>query len=207
MAKLKAPLMSLGATGQLGKSLVFFPWKGLDVVREYVIPTNPQSTDQTTQRGYLTDAVAAVHLAQGYATLPLDEGDIRAYALWGSNWPTPRTWFNQAVKNYIDQVVAGKKCGAYRTGNSAEQDKKLKVNIRNTYIQGGMITTGRFYYGTSKTALHNFKLATPDLPNMEMTATIDNLTNGVKYYWQFRPLTVAAWVGCLSGIYHGTPHA
>ncbi|GAH96000.1 unnamed protein product, partial [marine sediment metagenome] len=37
MAKLKGPLFSLGASQQLGKALVFFGWKGLDVVREYVI--------------------------------------------------------------------------------------------------------------------------------------------------------------------------
>lgn len=207
MAKLKAPLMSLGASGQLGKALVFFPWKGLDVVREYIIPSNPRSTDQMTQRGYLTDAVAAVHLAQGYADLPMDEDDIRAYALWGSTYPTPRTWFNQAVKNYIDQVVAGKKCATYRTGNSAEANEKLTVNIRNTFIQAGHITTGRFYYGKTKTALNNFELATPNLAQHEMVAVLDNLTNGVKYFWQFRPLTLAAYIGCLSGIYHGTPHA
>jgi len=40
VSKLKAPLLSLGASGQIGKSLVFFGWKGLDVVREYVIPSN-----------------------------------------------------------------------------------------------------------------------------------------------------------------------
>jgi len=49
MAKLKAPLMSLGASGALGKALVFFGWKGLDVVREYVIPANPKTTAQNTQ--------------------------------------------------------------------------------------------------------------------------------------------------------------
>ncbi|GAI66183.1 unnamed protein product, partial [marine sediment metagenome] len=65
MAKLKAPLMSLGASGQLGKSLVFFGWKGLDVVREYVIPSNPQTDLQTTQRDYLTEIVTRLHTVQG----------------------------------------------------------------------------------------------------------------------------------------------
>ena len=54
MAKLKAPLLSLGASGAIGRSIVFFPWKGLDCAREYVIPSNPKSTGQLTQRGYLT---------------------------------------------------------------------------------------------------------------------------------------------------------
>jgi len=61
MAKLKAPLLSLGAAGAIGKAVVFFPWKGIDVAREYVIPANPKSAPQLAQRGYLTEAVGKWH--------------------------------------------------------------------------------------------------------------------------------------------------
>lgn len=61
MAKVKSPLMSFSASGQIAKSLVFATWKGIADVRQYVIPANPRSTDQVTQRGYLTAAVAAWH--------------------------------------------------------------------------------------------------------------------------------------------------
>src|SRR3989304_5419175 len=43
MAKLKAPLLSFGASGKLADTLVYFPWKGLAVVRSYVIPANPNT--------------------------------------------------------------------------------------------------------------------------------------------------------------------
>ena len=71
MAKLKAPLLSFGASGAIAKSLVYFPWKGLNVVREYVIPSNPKSTLQVTQRGYLAAAVAVICLGAVPTGLPL----------------------------------------------------------------------------------------------------------------------------------------
>ncbi|GAI68425.1 unnamed protein product [marine sediment metagenome] len=89
MAKLKAPLLSFGASGAIAKAVVYFPWKGLNVAREYVIPANPRTALQTTQRGYLTAAVDGVHAAQADATNPLDSEDASAYALYGSCEPTP----------------------------------------------------------------------------------------------------------------------
>lgn len=59
MAIVRTPLLSFGASGKLAKTLVFFGWKGLDVAREYVVPTNPRTAAQTTQRTLFTDMVAA----------------------------------------------------------------------------------------------------------------------------------------------------
>jgi len=59
MAIARTPLLSFGATGKLAKTLVFFPWKGLDVVREYVIPTNPNTAAQATQRTLFSATVSA----------------------------------------------------------------------------------------------------------------------------------------------------
>jgi len=59
MARVRTPLLSFGARGKLAKTLVYFPWKGIDAVREYVVPTNPRTAAQTSQRGYMTDVVAA----------------------------------------------------------------------------------------------------------------------------------------------------
>ncbi len=59
MAITKGPLFSLGASGQLAKSLVYGTWKGIKVVRQHVVPANPQTAAQTTQRGLMTSAVSA----------------------------------------------------------------------------------------------------------------------------------------------------
>ena len=46
MAKLYGPLFSLDARGKLGKALVYSIWKGLNYVRKYVIPANPNTAAQ-----------------------------------------------------------------------------------------------------------------------------------------------------------------
>jgi len=51
MARLTAPLLSLGASGTIGKALVFASWKGIDYARVHVIPANPKSAAQQEIRG------------------------------------------------------------------------------------------------------------------------------------------------------------
>lgn len=54
MAKLSGPLLSLGARGQIGKTLVSSRWKGIPYMRQYVVPANPQTTAQTETRTTFT---------------------------------------------------------------------------------------------------------------------------------------------------------
>lgn len=201
MAKLKGPLFSLGASQQLGKSLVYFGWKGLDVVREYVVPANPKTTDQTTQRGYLTNAVAHIHAIMGDAVHPLTEADKSAYALWASAVQSATTWFNQVVRNCIDQLVAAKTRIVYSHGISNEAVDQLTPDI---WDMTEASTAGDFWYGTSKTSLINSIAAAYPAAN-HMNADITPLVTGTKYYWQFRPTAPAGAIGANSGIYHGTP--
>lgn len=199
MAKLKAPLLSLGAAGAIGKSLVYFPWKGLDVVREYVVPSNPKTSGQTTQRGYLAGAVDLIHAAQGLPE-PLAEDDIMAYALKGSTFASPRTWFNQAVKMDVERRVAVLTPVVFRAGSTTPGADKLDVEVRT---HAAVPTAGYFRYGTSKTALIHTKAAT--VVGTKMSASITLLTTGVKYYWQAVISAPATLAACESGIYYGTP--
>jgi hypothetical protein len=50
MAITTAPLFSLGASGSIGKSIVYSSWKGLTYARQHVVPANPKTTAQTTVR-------------------------------------------------------------------------------------------------------------------------------------------------------------
>ncbi len=50
MAKVTGPLQSFSASGKLADSIVFAAWKGIAYVRQYVIPSNPQSSGQGDQR-------------------------------------------------------------------------------------------------------------------------------------------------------------
>lgn len=202
MAKLKGPLFSLGASQQLGKALVYFPWKGLNVVREYVIPSNPKTTLQTTQRGYLKDAVTAIHSAQAAAANPLDAEDVSAYALWASVVQTATTWFNQLVRNIVDRLVAGGQWIIWRDGHLTPGTDKLTFVIHNTGSVGGL-TTMNIKYGTSKTALIHTQATTALL--LIAGVDITGLTTGVKYYVQVHPVLAAVFIGSYSGIYHGVP--
>lgn len=51
MAKVNAPLLSFGARGQIGNSLVFGSWRGVNYARQKVIPANPRTLEQQEVRG------------------------------------------------------------------------------------------------------------------------------------------------------------
>ncbi|GAI34670.1 unnamed protein product, partial [marine sediment metagenome] len=121
MAKLKAPLLSLGASGAIGKAIVYFPWKGLDCAREYVVPTNPDTDAQKLQRKYLREAVDKVHDAQARDAYPLVEVDMSAYALLGSLKATPRTWFNTIIRLWLLVEVANKVPVIYSAGGVGDK--------------------------------------------------------------------------------------
>jgi hypothetical protein len=205
MAKLNAPLFSFNASGKLADSLVYFGWKGLDCVRSYVIPANPKSAGQTTQRGYLTAAVAEIHATQAQATNPLDGDDYAAYALLASTRATPRTWFNELVKLWCDVEIAGNTPCIYsdftisdKTANSIDLIAYLNEET------GSTLAAGKFYFGTSKTALIHTATATVT-PGVSVDLTAEDcsafLTAGTKYYVQFRPDAGDGCEGAVSGIY------
>ncbi len=50
MAKPRAPLLSFGASGSIANTLTYASWRGINYVREKVIPENPQSVEQTKTR-------------------------------------------------------------------------------------------------------------------------------------------------------------
>ena len=59
MAKVTAPLFSFTATGKIAKSLVYSAWKGIQDVRGYVTPANPNTPAQQTQRTLIGKVVLA----------------------------------------------------------------------------------------------------------------------------------------------------
>jgi len=199
VAKLKAPLLSLGASGALGRSLVFFGWKGLDVVREYVIPANPKTDPQILQRSYLTEAVAAIHTAEALAVDPLAAIDKTAYALYGSTEPTPRTWFNQIVARWLYAATRTEHREIFADGTFSDPNPtEITLVLIN---QQRPIQTGFMHYGTSKTALSK-KVAADGVANVH-TGVVTGLTTGVKYFFQFRPDKVVDDKYVMrSGIYH-----
>lgn len=57
MAVVKAPFLSMSARGQVGKTVVAFVWKGLNVMRQHVVPSNPNTAAQSAHRALWTACV------------------------------------------------------------------------------------------------------------------------------------------------------
>jgi len=206
VAKLKGPLFSLGASQQLGKTLVYFAWKGLNVVREYVIPANPKTALQQTQRGYLTAAVALIHTAQANATNPLASIDQVAYSALAAVKGLIMTWFNMAVKLAVDVAVALNVACVY--SDMTFTTKTAGAIDLILYLNEGTPSTlvaGKFYFGSTRTNLINAVAATV-VAGVSVALVAEDcsafLTPGVKAYVQFRPDAADGCEGADSGIYN-----
>jgi hypothetical protein len=205
MAKLNAPLFSFNASGKLANSLVYFMWKGLDCVRSYVIPANPKTASQVIQRGYLTEAVAKIHAVLALASHPLDAADKAAYALLASTRATPRTWFNEICKVWLNVRKAVKIPVIYSDGTISDPttttfDCIMYINEKTA----AQLAAGKFYFGTSKTALIHSTAATV-VASTSVALANANLSTflvaATKYYMQFKPDAGDPCVGAVSGIY------
>jgi len=54
MAKTTGPALSLGASGTIAKTITYGSWKGVNYVRQRVIPSNPNTTAQQATRSVFT---------------------------------------------------------------------------------------------------------------------------------------------------------
>jgi len=72
MAKTTAPLLSFGASGQMGTSIVYSKWKGVPTARRYTTPANPNSTEQQKTRGTFSYLMAVYKLLPAIAQAPWD---------------------------------------------------------------------------------------------------------------------------------------
>lgn len=178
MAKLKGPLFSLEASGQLGKFAVYFPWKGLKVVRVHVVPTNPRSAAQTIQRGYVTAANAVWH-ATGWTV-----ADLAAWNKAASTDARVMTGPNKFSSEYLIVAVA---LGTWadlwdgRDAAAAGTDRELRVKG-----VAGLLQT-RVRWGLRATAMINTIVMIWDAPNTDWLGQIAPgvLTSGQTVYYQF----------------------
>ena len=97
MAKVTSPLFSFEARGQLGKSLVYSVWKGIKYVRQYVIPSNPDTVEQQTIRGYFSTAVTAYQAENA--------GTKTAWDTYAVSLADPQSGFNAYVGKYVLYLI------------------------------------------------------------------------------------------------------
>lgn len=70
MAKTRAPLLSFGAAGQIGKTQVYASWRGVPYARQLVKPANPKTAGQTLTRNVFADLTQLWKLAPAIAQEP-----------------------------------------------------------------------------------------------------------------------------------------
>lgn len=89
MAKVTGPLFSMEARGALGKALVFSGWKGVQYVRQFVTPANPQSGAQGDVRlvlGGLAKACSPI------------EKDSTFYDRFIDSVPSGQSWISYLIQ-------------------------------------------------------------------------------------------------------------
>jgi hypothetical protein len=70
VAKPTAPLLSFGASGQIAKTLVYASWRGRSYARRHVIPSNPQTAEQSLTRDTFSWLQAVWKVAPALVTAP-----------------------------------------------------------------------------------------------------------------------------------------
>ena len=175
MAKVLNPLFSTEARGQVGKSLVFFPWKGISAVRTYVIPANPKTAAQQSVRERLKEAVLR------WRTMGYTAGDRSAYNAWALLEVKSMSGFNKLVSLVLNARAEGNEY-AYpfdlRLTSPAAGQLAIAVKVYQEVIDYTAIA----YIDTKEGGTFTFQgLAWSDV-NSDYEGTKGGLTSGATYW-------------------------
>ena len=148
MAKTTAPLLSLGATGQFGKTMVASTWKGLKTMRSYVVPANPNTT---LQQGVRVAFAACVAAWRNYVTAATAR---TAWSVTASASATPMAGFNAFVGAMSVPVKTDADCSTATTitAIAAMKTNLVAVNMDDG-AQGDEAGDFYFWYGPTPTSL------------------------------------------------------
>ena len=179
MAKVKGPLFSLSASGQIAKTLVYGDWKGIDVVRKYVIPANPNTAGQQQQRGYFRNAVEDWH-TDGFTAI-----DVAAWNLYALALKVAQSGFNVLVKLKVLCAVDAETWVAL-VNCLVTTITAVGATIN---ITGTVGSTVKLYWGTSKTSMFNEEAMVDTAGDYEVTLAA--CAASTKYYFYIKDVTAA----------------
>ncbi len=113
MARVTGPLMSMEASGTIGKTLTFANWVGRQYVRRWTRPANPQTADQMDQRNAFSVIGVGVSQANkclqvNSSTTKTDEQAFRGKTPSGMRW-----------NGYIQKVLTGSGAAGYNAAQAA----------------------------------------------------------------------------------------
>lgn len=102
MAKVKGPLFSIEARGQIANAMVHFPWKGRNVVRKWLKPANPRDVNQQLIRQKLAALGKAVKEMDTASLLPPDGSAL--YKMIKDETPAANIWNAYYCKIGMDEM-------------------------------------------------------------------------------------------------------
>jgi len=139
MAKVTGPLYSMSASGKIADAMVYFGWKGLNVVREWLKPANPQTADQGDVRQILGGL--------GRATKGIQEN---SYFIEETRTGTPasQTWVSYIVQFVRDVVMPT--VAAYESTYNAYNGHGSKAQFDTDAAALGLTDFSIAYAGTTK---------------------------------------------------------
>jgi len=176
MAKVTGPLFSLSASGQIAKTLVFMKWKGIDDVRKYVIPANPNTAAQQVQRAFITAALTMWHVTDWIAA------DLTAWNLLATTLGKVMSGFNAFVKLFVDANVATKTYASCSEYAATPADTTASIEFATT-LTG--VKEATLKYGVSKTAMVEGEDQAASTGTL--TFALTGLTASTKYFCKVIP--------------------
>lgn len=113
MARVTGPLMSMEASGTIGKSLTFANWVGRQYVRRWTRPANPRTANQMEQRNAFSVVGVGVSWANKNPQENSDTGKTDEQA-FRSKTPSGMRW-----NGYIQKVLTGSGAAGYKAAKAA----------------------------------------------------------------------------------------
>jgi hypothetical protein len=147
MAKVTGPLYSMTASGKIADAMVFFGWKGISVVRQWLIPANKKTEDQGDVRqifGGLGRAAKAAKVDSLY------RADAAAHA-GGVN-----TWVSAFVQYVRKGVMAT--ATLFEAENTEYEAHAVKASFDSGALTLGLSTLDIAYKGTANSFGYGLQL-------------------------------------------------
>lgn len=101
MAKVTGPLLSLDASGSVASTMTFSRWKGVNYVRQRVIPTYSNTTTQALIRALVRDASLAWKSGATVGAVTIDAAYKTAYGVAASG--LAMSGFNLFIKECVQK--------------------------------------------------------------------------------------------------------
>lgn len=165
--------MSLKASGQLGKAIVYSTWKGVGVVRTHVVPSNPNSQAQQDQRGYLADAITE------WKAVAYPAEDKTAWNRYANVFASAMSGFNAFCKTFINEAILANVWTRMSTVLiTAIADDGAQINV--TKVSGG--DAPYVNWGMSLTNMSNREIMADQTGN-DWQATLAACPANTKIYF------------------------